>query len=138
MSLRTEKIASVIRHAVNDVIARGLGDPRIRGLISVTKVEVTPDFAEAKVYVSILPQQHEDLTMHGLHDAAGHIQRAIGPAITARRLPRLRFVKDDTLKKQALLDAALREGRGEIESSTSETDSGADAPAMNENEGSHT
>lgn len=111
MSLRTDKIASVIRHAVNDVIQRGLGDPRIRGLVSVTKVEVTDDLSEAKVHVSVLPQQHEELTMHGLHDAAGHIQREVGPRIVARRMPRLRFVKDDSLKKQALLDAAIRDSR---------------------------
>ena len=110
MSIRTDKIASVIRHAVQDVITRGLGDPRIRGLVSITHVDVTSDLAEAKVHVSVLPQKHEDLTMHGLQDAAGHIQHEIAPAITARRLPRLRFVKDDSLKKQALLDAALRDG----------------------------
>jgi ribosome-binding factor A len=116
MSLRTDKLASVIRHAVNDVIARGLGDPRIRGLVSVTKVDVAPDLSEAKVHVSVLPQQHEELTMHGLHDAAGHIQREIGPAVAARRLPRLRFVKDDSLKKQAMLDAAIRgEGGDDVE-----------------------
>lgn len=112
MSIRTDKIASVIRHAVQDVISRGLGDPRIRGLVSITRVDVTADLTEARVYVSVLPQKREDLTMHGLEDAAGHIQHAIGPAITARRLPRIRFVKDDSLKKQALLDAALRGDRG--------------------------
>jgi ribosome-binding factor A len=110
MSIRTEKLASVIRHAVQDVITRGLGDPRIRGLVSITHVDVTDDLAEAKVHVSVLPQKHEELTMHGLRDAAGHIQHEIGPAISARRMPRLQFVKDDSLKRQALLDAALRAG----------------------------
>ena len=110
MSIRTDKIASVIRHAVQDVISRGLGDPRIRGLVSITHVDVTADLSEAKVHVSVLPATHEDLTMHGLQDAAGHIQHEIAPAITSRRLPKLRFVKDDSLKKQAALDAALRAG----------------------------
>src|SRR5688572_19207897 len=110
MSIRTDKIASVIRHAVQDVISRGLGDPRIRGLVSITHVDVTADLSEAKVHVSVLPAKHEDLTMHGLQDAAGHIQHEIAPAITSRRLPKLRFVKDDSLKKQAQLDAALRAG----------------------------
>lgn len=110
MSIRTDKIASVIRHAVQDVISRGLGDPRIRGLVSITRVDVTADLSEAKVHVSVLPAKHEDLTMHGLEDAAGHIQHEIAPAITSRRLPRLRFVRDDSMKKQAQLDAALRAG----------------------------
>src|SRR5690349_1273233 len=135
MSLRTDKIASVIRHAVQDVISRGLGDPRVRGLISITRVEVTDDLAEAKVHVSILPEKYEELTMHGLHDAAGHIQHAIGPAITARRLPHLRFVKDDSLKKQAMLDSALRDGSAENESVI---DADADTRVMKNNEGTHT
>ena len=55
--------------------------------------------------------------MHGLQDAAGHIQHAIGPSVSARKLPRLKFVKDDSLKKQAIFDAALR---GEREGQASE------------------
>jgi len=109
MSTRTDKIASVIRHAVQEVMSRGLGDPRIRGLVSITHVDVTDDLAEAAVHVSVLPAQYTDLTMHGLHDAARHIQREVASAVTARRMPRLRFVLDDTLKKQAMLDLALRD-----------------------------
>lgn len=142
MSIRTDKIASVIRHAVQDVISRGLGDPRIRGLVSITRVDITDDLTEAKVYVSILPARFEDLTMHGLQDAAGHIQHAIGPAVTARRLPHLRFIKDDSLKKQALLDAALRDGRVAAGGIDQAVDAGADASETHENktenEGSHT
>jgi ribosome-binding factor A len=108
MSTRTDRLASVIHHAVQQVITRGLQDPRIRGLISVTKVEVTPDLGEAKVCVSVLPVAQQELTLHGLREAAGHIQHAIAPEIAARRMPRLRFVVDDSLKRQAALDAALR------------------------------
>lgn len=132
MSTRTEKIASVIKHAVQDVIARGLGDPRIRGLVSITGVEITDDLTEAKVHVSVLPEQYTDLTMHGLRDAAGHIQHEIAPAITSRRMPRLRFVLDESLKKQAMLDAALRQGRSD---DTRDDESPTDIP---ESEGSRT
>ncbi len=111
MSTRTDKIASVIHHAVQEVITRGLNDPRVRGLISVTKVEVAPDLADAQIHVSILPAERSDLTMRGLHDATGHIQREIGPAVSARRLPRLHFRLDESLKKQAMLDAAIASSR---------------------------
>ena len=107
MSLRTDKVASVIRHAVQDVIARGLNDPRVRGLISVTRVEVAPDLADAQVHISVLPAERSELALHGLRDAAGFVQREIGAAVTARRMPRLHFRLDDSLKRQAALDAAL-------------------------------
>lgn len=108
MSQRTAQIASVIQTAVQRVITRGLNDPRIRGLISVTKVEVTPDLSEARVYVSVLPAEHSELTMHGLRSASGHIQSEIADEVAARRLPRLSFRLDESLKKQADLDQAIR------------------------------
>jgi ribosome-binding factor A len=109
MSHRTEQISSVIRASVQRVITRGLNDPRIRGLISVTKVEVAPDLSEAWVYVSVLPAEHAELTMHGLRSAARHIQTAIAKDVAAKRLPRLAFRLDESLKKQAQLDAAIAE-----------------------------
>jgi ribosome-binding factor A len=109
MSQRTAQIASVIQTAVQRVITRGLNDPRVRGLISVTKVEVSPDLADARVFVSVLPAEHSELTMHGLRSAAGFIQSEIAGEVAARRLPRLSFRLDESLKKQAALDEAIRE-----------------------------
>jgi len=107
MTQRTEQVASVVRHAVQRVLSRGLNDPRVRGLVSVTRVDVTPDLAEARVHVSILPAEHTELTMHGLRSAAGHIQGEIAGEVSARRMPRLVFKLDETLKKQAEIDAAI-------------------------------
>lgn len=107
MSQRTEQIASVIQTAVQRVITRGLNDPRVRGLISVTKVEVSPDLSDARVFVSVLPAEHSELTMHGLRSAAGHIQSEIAKEVAARRLPRLSFRLDESLKKHAALDQAI-------------------------------
>jgi ribosome-binding factor A len=55
----------------------------------------------------VLPAEHSDLTMHGLKSAAGFIQSEIAEEITARRLPRLSFRLDESLKKQATLDQAI-------------------------------
>jgi ribosome-binding factor A len=115
MSQRLEQIASVIQIAVQRVISRGLNDPRVRGLISITKVEVAPDLADARVYVSVLPAENAELTMHGLRSAAGHIQAEIAGEVAARRLPRLSFRLDDSLKKQAEIDQAIRGDEVEID-----------------------
>lgn len=113
MSQRTHQIASVIQTAVQRVITRGLNDPRVRGLISVTKVEVSPDLGEARVFVSILPAEHSELTMYGLRSAAGHIQAEIAKEVAARRLPRLSFRLDESLKRQAALDQAIQQDQRE-------------------------
>lgn len=108
---RTAQVANVIRAEVQQVLSRGLNDPRVRGLISVTRVDVTADLAEARVYVSILPAEHTELAMHGLKSAAGHVQREIAPSISMKRMPRLSFRLDESLKKQAELDAAIIQSR---------------------------
>lgn len=112
MPQRTEQVASVVRHAVQRVLSRGVNDPRVRGLVSVTKVDITPDLAEARVYVSILPAEHAELTMHGLRSAARHIQGEIADEVASRRLPRLVFKLDESLKKQAEIDAAIGRAAG--------------------------
>ena len=101
MSQRTEQIASVIHTAVQRVITRGLNDPRVRGLVSVTKVEVAPDLHDARVFVSVLPAEHAELT----------IQAEISKEVAARRLPRLSFRLDESLKKQAMIESEIREHR---------------------------
>ena len=108
---RTAQIAAVIRAEVQQVLSRGLNDPRVRGLISVTKVDMTADLSEARVFVSILPAEHAELSMHGLRSAAGHIQREIASAIAMKRMPRISFRLDESLKKQAEIDAAINQAR---------------------------
>ena len=115
---RTIQIGSVLREEIQNVILRGLNDPRVRGLISVTRVDVTPDLAEARVFVSVLPEQHARLTVEALGHAAGHIQSKIAPQLNMRRLPKLRFKEDESLKKQARLDAALAQHKDTVETET--------------------
>ena len=109
MNHRAQQVVSLIRRAVQVVIGRGLHDPRVRGLISVTKVVIDDDLSQATVYVSVLPQEHAALTLHGLRHAAPRIRSQIGRAIRLRRVPRLRFELDDSIKKQAEFEGALKE-----------------------------
>lgn len=107
MSHRPEQVASVIRRAVQEQIQRGLHDPRVRGLVSITRVTVDDDLSEACIAISVLPAEHEALTLAGLRSAATHLQRRAREGLPLRRMPHLRFVLDDSLKKAAAADAAL-------------------------------
>lgn len=129
MSQRLDQLGSVIQIAVQRVITRGLNDPRVRGLISITKVEVAPDLADARIFVSILPAGHSELTMHGLQSAARHIQSEIADEVVARRLPRLSFHLDESLKRQAGVDAAVSQIRSPTDPESSDEESSADQPA---------
>ena len=109
MSKRTNQVASLIQRAVQDQLSRGLNDPRIRGLISVTKVTVAPDLSDATIFVSVMPTEYTNLTLRGLQHAAAHIQRALAKVIRLRRQPRLLFKVDDSMKLAAETMAAITE-----------------------------
>lgn len=100
-----------LREAIQTVIARGLNDPRIRGLVTVTGVHLSPDGAEATVGVSILPADASELSMHGLRHAMPHVQARVANALSLRRMPRLILKLDESLKKEAAVIAAINEAR---------------------------
>jgi ribosome-binding factor A len=116
MKRRTQQVASNIERAVTQVLARGLNDPRVKGLITVTGVEVTDDISRARVSVTIMPEEHEALTMHGLRAATGHIRRETMKQVHLREMPTLEFVLDEGMKNQhkvmELLNRAASEKPG--------------------------
>ena len=70
MTQRTEQVAATLKKAIQDVIVRGLSDPRAKGLITVTRVEVSPDLADATVFCSVVPHDQEEISLHGLQSAS--------------------------------------------------------------------
>ena len=106
MSHRIEQLTSAIERGVRAVFARGFSDPRISGLITVTSVRVLPALSQAIINVSVLPQEKEQLTLHGLSSAAKHIRHEVGEIVNTRTLPHFQFKLDSSLKKEA---AILRE-----------------------------
>ena len=107
MSRRTEQIASTLLETLREVFSRGFQDPRIRGLITVTEIDLAPDLASASVLISVLPEDHEELTLHGLRAAASHIRHEVGERLDMRRVPTFTFKLDRTLKKQVGVIQAL-------------------------------
>ncbi|MHC4446778.1 MAG: 30S ribosome-binding factor RbfA [Planctomycetota bacterium] len=116
MTQRTDQVASVIQRAVQEILSRGLNDPRVRGLLSVTKVEVSDDLAQAWISVSVLPQEHARRTLQGLEHASHYIQGKVGRAVRLRRTPHLMFRLDESIKREAQVYAAIARARRTDES----------------------
>lgn len=112
---RVERLAAAVQRGIQQVLARGLGDERIRGLITITEVKVLGDLSEAVVGVSVMPAEHADLTLHGLNAAAPHIRHELGDLVDTRALPRLRFKLDRSLKKQASLLSAIDQAKADAD-----------------------
>ncbi len=111
MTQHHQQVTSEIQRAVQTIISRGLNDPRIRGLITVTKVNLSPDFAQATLFVSILPTEHESLTFHGLGHATSHIRYQLSRAVSMRKVPRIEFRLDKSIKKQNEVLSAITRAR---------------------------
>ena len=102
------QLASLVQRIVQTEIQRGLSDPRLRGLVTVIGVDLSPDLDDAAVRVSVLPAEFGPLAVQALQHAAAHLRRAVLEGSRVRQAPRLRFVLDDSLKRAAALDAAMR------------------------------
>ena len=115
MGRRLEQIASTLQTTLQQLLARGLADPRVRGLITITSVKVSDDLRTARVLVSVMPEEHAELTLHGLRSAAGHIRRQAGRHVAMKSVPQLDFVLDGSLSKQRAILGAIAEAAAEFE-----------------------
>ena len=110
MSGRTRKVESQLKEIVGEEVA-ALSDPRIRGLVTVTGVRVSPDLAQATVFYSVLAGANAEEAQGGLASSAGRIQAAVGTQTRLKRTPRLRFEPDPVVEQVARIESALKEVR---------------------------
>ena len=79
-------------------ILRTVKDPRVTGLISIVRADVTRDMSYATVYISSMDGIEAAKTaVKGLISAAGYMRRELGLALKLRHVPELRFVADDSI-----------------------------------------
>ena len=110
MSLRTSKIESLLKREISKILTNKLSDPRIRGMISITRIDVTADMRTAFVYISVIPEKYVKRSIHGLRSASGRIHRDLIKLLSMRMVPKIQFEIDDSIKKQAEIDAAIKRG----------------------------
>ncbi len=122
-STRIARVRSSIQKSIQASLSRGLGDPRIRGLVSVTDVDVAPDLGRARIKISVVPDKYESRVIRGLQSASGRLRAEVGQSARLRKVPKLAFEIDRSLKNQAELEGLVRED--EIQLEPEETDRGA-------------
>src|SRR5580704_18051918 len=108
-SRRTAKVAEAIREQVSTTILFGLKDPRVKN-VTVTRVEVSPDLRNAKVYVSVMgDEKAQRLTLRGLESARGFLQAKLAERVKIRYTPILHFQLDQGVKRSIEASRLLRE-----------------------------
>lgn len=106
---RIERIDEEYRKELSQIIGYDLKNPNVTGMISVTKVKVTPDLKYAKVYISILNCKNIKETMQGLKKSSGFIRSELAKRINLRNTPELIFEIDDSMEYGAKIDSILKE-----------------------------
>ena len=102
---RSFRIADQIQRDLAELIARELKDPRV-GLVTIGGVDITPDYAHAKVYFSQLggdAQQAQDALNH----AAGHLRNGLFKRLHIHTVPTLHFVYDRSAERAADMNALI-------------------------------
>lgn len=123
---RKDRVAEQIRRELAELIRGELKDPRV-GMISITEVEVTADYAHAKVFFSTLAGSEQVAgVLAGLDKASSFLRRELGRRITIHTTPQLHFVFDQSLERGADLSKLIQQAVAISDSteSTPETDAG--------------
>jgi ribosome-binding factor A len=108
-STRLRRIDDQMMRVLGEALLMRVQDPRI-GFVSVTGVRVSKEFDTAKVWVSVLGDAEDrEKTLKGLRSAAPFLQSEIAKAMRLRRIPKLRFLYDDSLERGLRIDATLRD-----------------------------
>ena len=105
---RTDRIAEEIKKVISEMIQSELKDPRVKGLISITKVTITKDLKFCKIYVSVMGADKEEV-LQGIKSGAGYMRKELGNRVQIRILPELQFVIDDSIEYGAHIDKVIRD-----------------------------
>ena len=106
---RLNRINEELKKELSSVINYKLKNPNVTGMISVTRVKITPDFKYAKVYVSILNSKNVNKTMEGLKESSGFMRSELAKTVNLRITPELVFELDDSLEYGERIDRVLKE-----------------------------
>lgn len=110
MSRRTERINALLREQLSDLVQRGVKDPRVTGLVSITAVEVAKDLSQAKVHVSVYGTPEERASvLTGLTSAASFFRRELRQRLDLRWIPDLVFVADTSIERGARVLELMRQ-----------------------------
>lgn len=102
---RSYQVADQIRRDLAELIARELKDPRV-GMVTLQSVEVSPDYAHAKVYFSLLVGDAE-ATQQALNQGAGFLRNALFKRLHIHTVPTLHFIYDRTQERAAEMNTLI-------------------------------
>ena len=125
---RTDRVAEQIRRDLAELIRAEIRDPRVQQ-VSITAVEVTPDYSHAKIfYTALVAESERDALAQGLKRAAGFLRHELSRQLMLRTVPELHFVYDTSVERgislSSLIDSAVARSADDAET---DADTGSNA-----------
>lgn len=98
-SIKNTRINGEVQRQLSDILRKGIKDPRVSVMTSVTAVEVAPDLKTCRAYISVLgDQKAKEDSLAGLRSAEGYIRRELARGINLRNTPGIHFVLDESIE----------------------------------------
>ena len=99
MSRRTDRINEQLREEISTILARQVKDPRLNGVISITRVETSGDLRSARIYISVMGRQEtKQLALDGIQSAATFLRRELRGRLNMKNVPFMTYLLDDSLQ----------------------------------------
>jgi len=116
---RRRRVADQIQKELSEIIRLELHDPRV-GMITISAVAISPDFAYSKIfYTTLAPEEDRDKAKAGLKRASGFLRTALGKRLRIHNTPELRFIYDTPIERgvqlSQLIDQAVADDSGQKE-----------------------
>jgi ribosome-binding factor A len=110
MNRRVQRLNSLLKQVISDVIRKEVKNPHLPKLITITHVDVTKDLHHAKVYVSVIgDEKTKQEALQTLLSASGFIGVHASKEVKLRFFPELTFVLDDTVDKQIRIEELIHQ-----------------------------
>lgn len=98
---RKEKLNELLKRELSKLIFKEVKDPRIKGFITVSGVEISNDLKKAKVYISIFGVNEKEMVkcFKGLQSSNNFLKYKLSKILSLRYTPELNFIYDGSIKK---------------------------------------
>jgi ribosome-binding factor A len=108
MKQRVDRLNSLLKEVISDIIRKEVKHPGVAKLITVTRVEITKDLHFAKVYISVIgSEQEKNETVEALQASAGFIAVQASKQVVMRYFPALTFKLDTSVEKHMRIEELL-------------------------------
>ena len=113
MSIRTERVAATVRQALAEHLTRSTPE-YLDGMITITAVRISADLSVARVYVSIWNSRTSpEILVRRMNANQGDFRSVLARELHLRKVPELRFFRDDTLDEAEHIEDLIRKVREE-------------------------